>query len=164
MEQISPRTNQSSCIMEGTWRGATATAIDMGKSNELLQDASVNAGVINNRNNSPAVAAEAWVNDKYSHGLRFSSCHPTLINGHFIVFSWFNYPRMSPIVPAERLVLGLIYEHSSQSTGWISRLLKFQVQALDWTGVGEGGAFRIDAPLHGITFKPFAALISDINY
>lgn len=59
MEQISPRTNQSGCIMEGTWRGATAAEIDIGKSNELLQDASVNAGVINNSNNSPAVAAEA---------------------------------------------------------------------------------------------------------
>lgn len=45
--------------MEGTWRGATATEIDIGKSNELLQDASVNAGMINNSNNSPAVAAEA---------------------------------------------------------------------------------------------------------
>lgn len=59
MEQISPRTNQSSYIMEGTWRVATATEIDIGKNNELLQDASVNAGVINNSNNSPAVAAEA---------------------------------------------------------------------------------------------------------
>lgn len=59
MEQISPRTNQSSCITGGTWRGATAPEIDIGKSNELLQDAGGNAGVINNSNNGPAMAAEA---------------------------------------------------------------------------------------------------------
>lgn len=77
------------------------------KATSCCRTGSVNARMINNSNNSPAVAAQAWANDKYSHGLRFSSRHLPLINGHFIVFSWFNYLRMSPILSCWEVRVGL---------------------------------------------------------